>query len=85
MRRTGDKLGHKLSTRFVQVLVLPTESTVRAIGGFIIDLLYGLEGTANAQLTGRYAQAVQARYDLLAINLCPVSTAPTTNTNHIKE
>jgi len=85
MRNAGDKLGYKLSTRLVQILVLSTVSTVQSICGFIVDLLYGLKHTVNTRLTGRYTQACQASYGLLATNLCPVSTAPTTNTNHIKE
>jgi len=85
MRKAGDKLGYKLRTRLVQVLLLPTVSTDRTVCDFFNDLLYGLKSTVNAQLAGCFTQVFWTTSGLLAPKLCTVSTIPITNTNHIKE
>jgi hypothetical protein len=84
MLKAGDKLAHKLSKTFGQVLDLPTVSTSRDDKSLLYGFLCGLGSTANTQLLGRFTQALSVNFNLLGSSLYPVSTAPTNNTNLYK-
>ena len=84
MPRVVVKVVGKLGKNFGQVSALPTVSTCHSIFGFSSLVLSSRVAAANAQFSTLFTQAFSTKFNQLNLNLYPVSTRPTNNTNLIK-